>query len=240
MRYSVFVAGWVGLVVAVYFGSQSLEDVESGASLVDWLQDQYAYVLFWLVVMQAGVAASASQLPQRQRSGFRWFVALFCASLALWFPIVGGWKDFDVAYGAFVAGVLVVAVMDATVGDAWVDYTPHENPRLSAGDDLGVVPAENLQALYVHICRAVRSPSPNSREVVRFARSARSNANVEAKVGPVRLEVKPLTPGLFAVRLGGKLSREQRHRIELVIAILGNPTTDPGAFDRVRVRATRP
>jgi hypothetical protein len=158
--------------------------------------------------------------------------------LAAWFPIVGGWKDFDIAYGTFIAGVLVVAAMDATVGDAWVDYTPHQDLSLSAGDDLWfIVPVENLQAMYVHLGRAVASPSPRGQAVVRFARTARTEASSEVKVGPVRLQVEPLIPGLFAARLGGSLSKEERRRLELVIAILGNPTTDPDAFDRVRVQS---
>ena len=68
-----------GILAAIHFDLDDLQAALSQSELRLWLLDQYAYVLLWLVVMQAVVAASASGLRRPWRTGFRWFVAAFCA-----------------------------------------------------------------------------------------------------------------------------------------------------------------
>lgn len=240
-RYFVFMAALLALLLAVGLGALALGHVRSRDGLIDWLQDQYTYVLFWLVVTQAGVAAAASGVQTRSRTRFRWIVAALCALLAYPFPILGGWHEFGVAYGAFVAGVLVVAIMDATVGDVWVDYLPRDDDKSPFKDDLRfIVPTDNLQAVHVHISRAVGHPAPSIRDSVRFARKARTDHRHCETVGRARLHVEVVDTALCAIRVSGRLLDEERARLNLVIGILGNPTIHRHDRSRIHVNLRPP
>lgn len=236
-RWVLFGCAVATLVGATTVGSVALDDVRSGRELVAWLEDQYAFFLFFLVVMQASVAASASGLPPRVRTAFRWVGAGLCALLALFFPLAGGWADFGVGYGTFVAGVLVVALADATVGDAGIDHTRHdEDPAPTAGAWF-LAPPENLVAVHLQVGRALGAP-PGVHRAVEFARAARREGRGEMAVGRARLEAQAVSEWIHRIRICGPLTAEQRRRLELVAGILGEPGTE-ASEDRIRVWPSR-
>lgn len=222
---AVFATAGLGLLGAMVWSASALPTSLTPAALGSWLEDAYAYVLLWLVVIQALVAASAASTMPKHRTRLRWVTFGLVVLLASSFPLFGDLTNFAVSYVTFAAGALVVSLMDATIGDVWIDYVPaRPGQPLVGAERTFVAPHENVSAIYMHVVSSVGA-TPRAACATAFSRRVRVDGGAVTFVGGLHITGRHLNKRLVALSIRGPVDQGVRHRVEAIVAILGSPST---------------